>query len=150
MASNAAETVIGAVVLAVAGGFLVYAANTADVGIGGGGTYGLTAEFNAAEGVSVGGDVMIGGVKIGSVTGVDLNTERYRPVVTMQIREDIKLPEDSDAKVASEGLLGGNFIAITPGASDYMLEDGAEIEFTQGSINLIDIVGRLVTGSGSE
>ncbi|MEM9139571.1 MAG: outer membrane lipid asymmetry maintenance protein MlaD [Pseudomonadota bacterium] len=149
MASSAAETVIGAAVLAVAGGFLVYAANTADVSVGEE-AYELKAEFRAAEGLSLGGDVQIGGVKIGSITAIDLNQDRYRPVVTLAIKSDVKVPEDSIAKISSEGLLGGNFIAIAPGASDYMLEDGAEIEQTQGSVNLIDLVGRLVQGSGTD
>lgn len=149
MASSAAETVIGAVVLAVAGGFLVYAANTADVSVGGE-AYELTAEFRAAEGLGLGGDVQIGGVKVGSITAITLDQDRYRPVVTLSIQSDIKVPEDSIAKISSEGLLGGNFIAIDPGASDYMLEDGAEIEQTQGSVNLMDLVGRFIQGSGSQ
>ncbi|MEM9062903.1 MAG: outer membrane lipid asymmetry maintenance protein MlaD [Pseudomonadota bacterium] len=147
MASNAAETLIGAVVLAVAGGFLVYAANTADVSVGGGG-YALKAEFRKAEGLSLGGTVQISGVKVGSITSIDLNPETFRAAVAMSIRKDVKIPEDSVAKIASEGLLGGNFISVDPGGSDFMLEDGAEFEFTQGSINLIDLVVKF--GQGSE
>ncbi|MEM7422360.1 MAG: outer membrane lipid asymmetry maintenance protein MlaD [Pseudomonadota bacterium] len=148
MASNAAETLIGAVVLAVAGGFLVYAANTADVSVGGGSGYELTAEFRKAEGLSVGGDVQVSGVKIGSITGIELNTETFRAAVSMRIRDDVKVPEDSLAKIASEGLLGGNFVTIDPGASDFMLADGDVFDHTQGSINLIDLV--LKFGQGSE
>lgn len=147
MASSAAETVIGAAVLAVAGGFLVYAANTADVSVSGGG-YGLSAEFRKAEGLSVGGDVQISGVKVGSITGVRLNPDNYRAAVDVSIREGVKIPEDSIAKIVSEGLLGGNFITIDPGNSDFMLEPGAAFEHTQGSINLIDLV--LKFGQGSE
>lgn len=149
MASNAAETLIGALVLAVAGGFLVYAANTADVSVGGGG-YGLTADFRKAEGLSVGGDVQISGVKVGSITSIDLNPETFRASVAMSIRDTVKIPEDSLAKIASEGLLGGNFVAVDPGASEFMLEDGASFDHTQGSINLIDLVLKFGQGSGSE
>ncbi|MEL6996767.1 MAG: MlaD family protein, partial [Pseudomonadota bacterium] len=92
MVSNAAETLIGAVVLAVAGGFLVYAANTADVSVGGGG-YDLKAEFRKAEGLSLGGDVQISGVKIGSVTSIELNPETFRASVSMSIRDNVKIPE---------------------------------------------------------
>lgn len=149
MASNAAETLIGALVLAVAGGFLVYAANTADVSVGGGG-YALKAEFRKAEGLNVGGDVQISGVKVGSITSIALNPSTYRASVSLSIRDEIKVPEDSLAKIVSEGLLGGNFVTIDPGASDFMLEDGAEFEHTQGSINLIDLVMKFGQGSGSE
>ena len=149
MASNAAETLIGALVLAVAGGFLVYAANTADVSVGGDG-YALKADFRKAEGLSVGGDVQISGVKVGSITSIALNPQTYRASVMLSIRDEVKIPEDSLAKIVSEGLLGGNFVTIDPGASDFMLEDGAEIEHTQGSINLIDLVMKFGQGSGSE
>lgn len=149
MASNAAETLIGALVLAVAGGFLVYAANTADVSVGGGG-YSLKADFRKAEGLSVGGDVQISGVKVGSITSIALNPQSYRASVQLSIRDEIKIPEDSIAKIVSEGLLGGNFVTIDPGASDFMLENGAEFEHTQGSINLIDLVMKFGQGSGSE
>ena len=145
MASNAAETLIGALVLAVAGGFLVYAANTADVAVGGAG-YALKADFRKAEGLNIGSEVQISGVKIGSVTSVELNPKNYFAVVTMSIRDDVKIPEDSIAKGASESLLGGNYIAIDPGGSDFMLEDKSEFEHTQGSVNLMDIIGRFVQG----
>lgn len=149
MASSAAEALIGAVVLAVAGGFLVYAGNTADVAIGGEG-YALKADFRAAEGLSVGSDVRISGVKVGSITSVGLNEANYFASVNMSLRDEIKVPEDSIAKIASEGLLGGAFIAIDPGASDFMLEPGAEFEHTQGSVNLIDMVGKAIHGATSE
>lgn len=145
MASSAAETVIGAAVLTVAGGFLVYAANTADVSVGGA-AYQLKAEFRAAEGLNVGGDVQIGGVKVGSISDIALNPQNYFAVVSMTIRQDIKVPEDSIAKVASESLLGGNYIAIDPGGSDFMLEDESSFEHTQGSVNLMDIIGRFIQG----
>lgn len=148
MASSAAETVIGAVVLAVAGGFLVYAANTAEVSVGSE-SYPLSAEFRKAEGLSIGGEVQISGVKIGTITAIELNTKNFRAEVDMAIREDIKIPEDSIAKIASEGLLGGNFISVDVGASDFMLEPGAPFQHTQGSINLIDLVVKFGQGSDS-
>ena len=147
MANQATETLIGGIVLAVAGGFLVYAANTADMSLGGGG-YPLTAQFRQAEGLAVGGDVRLSGIKIGSITSLGLNRDNYFASVTVAIDEDIKLPEDSVAKIASEGLLGGNFIAVDPGASDFMLEPGAAFEHTQGSVNLIDLVSKAIHGGG--
>ena len=149
MASQATETLIGAIVLAVAGGFLVYAANTADVSMGGGG-YALQAQFRQAEGLAVGGDVRLSGIKIGSITSLGLNRDNYFATVAMAIDDDIKLPEDSVAKIASEGLLGGSFIAIDPGGSEFMLEPGAAFEHTQGSINLIDLVSKAIHGGGAQ
>jgi len=150
MAGSAAETMIGAVVLVAAGGFLVYAANTADVSVSGDGGYELSAEFRKAEGLNAGGDVRIAGVKVGTISSMELDRESYRAVVTMSFREGIEIPDDSSAKITAAGLLGDNFVAIEPGASDYMLADGGTIQYTQGSVNLIDMAGRLIHGSGED
>ena len=138
MASNAAETVIGAVVLAVAGGFLIYAANTADISIGGGG-YRVTTEFRKIVGLNVGGEVRIAGVKVGTISGIVLNEERYRPVVSMTLREGVRVPEDSVVEITSEGLLGANYLNIVPGASDDMLAPGAELE-SEPYVSLVDLI----------
>ena len=148
MASNAAETLIGAIVLAVAGGFLVYAANTADI-TGSGNGYALTADFRQAEGLSMGGDVQISGVKVGAINSIELNEKNYYATVRMSIRPGVQIPEDSIAKISSEGLLGGNFIAVDPGGSDIYLADGDEFVHTQGSVNLMDLVGKLIHGSSN-
>lgn len=147
MANQATETLIGAIVLAVAGFFLVYAANRTDADFGGGG-YQLAAEFRAAEGLGVGSDVRLSGIKIGSVTGLSLDPKNYFAHVTMAIDQTVKLPEDSIAKISSEGLLGGNYVDVDPGASDFMLEPGAAFQHTQGSINLLELVGKAIHGGG--
>lgn len=145
MASNAAETMIGAAVLAVAGGFLVYAAQTADIGgIGGQGGYEIYAPFRKAEGLTVGADVRISGVKVGTVAALTLDRDTYRARARLVIDEDYQVPEDSVVTIASEGLLGGAFVAIDPGASDFMLESGAEVEHTQGSVNLFELIGKAI------
>lgn len=148
MANNAAEALIGAAVLAAAGGFLVYAAQTADLGVSGGDRYELRAAFRKAEGLTVGGDVRVAGVKVGAITDLTLDAATYRAVATLSIDQGIKLPEDSDAAIAVEGLLGGAYVAVTPGGSEFMLEPGDEIAYTQGSVNLLDLVGKAISGGG--
>ncbi|MEM8752774.1 MAG: outer membrane lipid asymmetry maintenance protein MlaD [Pseudomonadota bacterium] len=147
MASSAAETLIGAGVLVVAGGFLVYAAQTVDLGGVGAGNYELKAAFRKASGVSVGADVRVSGVKVGSVAALDLDPETYRAIASLSIREQVKIPDDSAVKVTSDGLLGGSYIAIDPGASEFFAEDGAELEFTQGSVDLIELLSKTISGS---
>lgn len=149
MANNAAEALIGAVVLAAAGGFLAYAARTADLGLSRGDSYELTAAFRKAEGLVVGGDVRVAGVKVGTISNLSLDNATFRAVARMAIDKDVKLPEDSDAAIAVEGLLGGAYVAITPGSSDFMLEPGAEVVYTQGSVNLLDLVGRAISGTST-
>ncbi len=144
MASNVAETIIGAAVLAAAGGFLVYAAQTADIGGVGGGYYEVSAPFRKADGLGVGADVRVSGVKVGTVTGLSLDQETYRAVAKLTISDDYKIPEDSTVTIATEGLLGGNFISIDPGASDFFFESGSVAEFTQGSVSILELVGRAI------
>ena len=149
MASNVAETVIGAVVLAVAGGFLVYAANTADITVGGNG-YEVKARFFKAEGLDIGGDVQVAGVKIGSISSIALDPENFKAIVTMSIRDEVKLPEDSSVKIVSDGLLGANYIRIEPGNFEFNMEPGGEFENVQSSVNFFDLVAKFVQGSGTE
>ncbi len=146
MASNTVEALIGGVVLAAAGGFLVYAANTAEIG-GIGSGYELVAKFRKAEGLSPGGDVRISGVKVGSVSTMALDPKSYRAVVTLAIREGVQIPEDTAARITSSSLLGDNYIALDPGGSEFMLEPGQEIDYTQDSVNLMDLVGKFIHGS---
>ncbi len=141
MSNSVAETVLGAVVLATAGGFLVYAGQNAGFQMARD-SYALSAAFRSADGVLVGTDVRLAGIKVGSVTELELDTETYQARAEFSIRNDIMIPEDSDIKVAQEGLLGGYFLEITPGASDFMLSAGDEILNTQGSVSLLDLFVR--------
>lgn len=147
MANNAAETVIGAVVLVVAGAFFVYAAKTADVNTGG--SYELVAKFRKADGLSVGGDVRVSGVKVGAVRDLGLEAKTYEARVVMALRNGVTIPDDSAATIQTDGLLGGAHIAIQPGGSDFMLEPGEEFQITQGSVNILDLVGKAITGTGN-
>ena len=149
MAENTTEVIVGGLVLAAAVGFLVYAGEATGLAPQSG--YDLTASFRAADGVTVGTDVRLAGVKIGTVTSLDLNMTTFRADVTLAIREDIDVPDDSAAIISSEGLLGGNFVEILPGGSFDNFEEGAEILDTQGSVSLISLLLKFVSGgSGSE
>ena len=148
MSENRAELLVGALVIAVAAGFLAYATSRAGV-IQGSDGYTLVASFRSAEGVSVGTDVRLAGVKIGSITGLTLNPETFRADATLAIRSGVELPDDSSVLIASEGLLGGNFVEIQPGGSPFNFEPGAEIDNTQGAISLIELLSKFV-GSGSQ
>ena len=144
MANSAAETVIGAVVIATAAGFVLYAGQTRGVQIAGG-SYPLTASFRSAEGISVGTDVRLAGITIGSVTGLELDRETFEAKATFAVAGNLALPEDSDVKIASESLLGGSYVEITPGASEFMLAAGDEIVNTQGSVSLLNLLMRFGT-----
>lgn len=142
MHRNVIETVMGAVVLIVAAVFLVFVYSSSNIRTGSG--YELIARFNRVDGVTPGTDVRMSGIKIGSVTDIELDKESYLAVLHMSIDKDVLLPTDSTAKVQNDGLLGGSFLAIEPGADEEMLADGGEIRFTQDPINIADLIGRFI------
>ena len=109
MSQNPTEVAVGGIVLAVAIGFAVYASQATGLSKGGA-DYPLTASFRSIEGINVGTDVRLAGVKIGTVTEVGLNAETFRADTTLNIRDGVEIPDDSAAVIASEGLLGGNFV----------------------------------------
>ena len=142
MKRNVIETVLGAVVLLVAGVFLAFAYSSADLRPVAG--YKITARFNAVDGLTVGSDVRVGGVKIGSVVGQSIDLESYQAVVVMSLRPDISLPDDSVASVSSEGLLGGKYIRLDPGGSEKYLTDGGELAETRDIVSLEEMLGKVI------
>lgn len=145
MSENITEIALGSAVLAVAAGFLFYALG-ATGGMGSQAGYPLTASFRSAEGIGVGTDVRMAGVKIGTVTGLDLNPESFRAETTFAIQNDIVLPDDSAIVISSEGLLGGNFVEVLPGGSPFNYEAGDEVVDTQGAVSLIALLMKFVGG----
>lgn len=147
MANHTTETLVGAAVLAVAVGFLGYASKFTDFASGGS-DYALSASFRSIEGVSVGTDVRMVGVKVGTVSDIKLDTELFRATTVLSMRNGVPVPNDSTAVIASEGLLGGNFVEILPGASFDNYQPGDEILDTQGSVSLMNLLLKFVSGSG--
>ncbi|MEO0389995.1 MAG: outer membrane lipid asymmetry maintenance protein MlaD [Pseudomonadota bacterium] len=147
MSSNRLEIAVGAVVLAAAIGFGIYAAQVAGVRAGGD-SYPLTASFRSLEGISVGSDVRLAGVKVGTVTQIALNPDTYRATTTVAIDAAVAIPDDSAIVISSEGLLGGSFVEINPGGSPFFYASGDEIADTQGSVSLVTLLLRFVGGEG--
>ncbi|MCA3246110.1 MAG: outer membrane lipid asymmetry maintenance protein MlaD [Tagaea sp.] len=145
MGKNLVETLMGAVVLVVAGMFLVFAYSTADIRPVRG--YTLTAKFQSIDGVRLGTDVKLAGIKVGSVVAQALDPQTYEAVLTLSIEAHVKLPRDTSAQITSEGLLGGTYIALSPGAEDRMLAAGGEIRHTQSPVNLVQLLGRFIFNS---
>lgn len=148
MKENVTETVIGAVVLVIAAGFLLVMNQTASLSSGSGGSYPVTARFQSAEGIVIGSDVRLAGIKVGRVTAMALDPTTYLAETTLAINEGILIPDDSQVGIASEGLLGGAFVEVSPGASEFMLTEGQEVVNTQGAVSLINLLLRFSTGNG--
>lgn len=148
MRKHVVETVLGAVVLVVAIGFIIFAYNATDIGPSTNG-YQVEAIFDDASGVRTGTEVRMSGVRIGSVVSYDLDPETFEAIVTLSIRDGLALPTDTSARILPDGLLGGTFVSLTPGGELEDIQPGGRITYTQGSINLMDLLGRFVFSGGA-
>lgn len=139
---GAAEVLAGGIVLVVAFGFMAYA--VAHSGRSTGTGYPLQARFDHIDGLSVGGDVRIAGVKVGTVTDERIDPKSFSAIVTMTVRDEIQLPKDTAAEITSESLLGGKYISLSPGGDDTNLKPGQTITITQSSVSLEQLLGKFI------
>lgn len=142
MHRNLIETLLGAVVLGVAGLFLVFAYNTADLGAGSG--YEVHADFTTVGALKVGADVRLAGIKVGTVVRQELDPESYLARVTLSVDPSLKLPSDSSASISSEGLLGGNFVDLAPGGAPDALKPGGQIRYTQDAVDMMQLLSKFI------
>jgi len=142
---NIVETIVGALVLLVAGVFVFYAFAKSDRG--GPNGYEVLARFDRIDGLKRGADVTVSGVKIGSVTGFDLDRKTYQAVVRMMVSSSVNLPLDTNAKIVSESLLGSMVVVLEPGAETKMIQAGGEIDKTQGAVPLSELIAKFMFGS---
>ncbi|HAA91996.1 MAG: outer membrane lipid asymmetry maintenance protein MlaD [Rhodospirillaceae bacterium] len=136
------ETILGATVLSIIGISVYFAFSATDLKPDEG--YKVTAQFNAVDGLVVGGDVRIGGVKIGTVVDQKVDPESFKAVVTMTIRPDVRLTKDTQVRIGNDGLLGGNYIKLEPGGGKKLIGDGAELKKTKDVISLGELLERVL------
>lgn len=142
MRHNVIETIMGGVVLLVAGFFLVFAYTNSGYKDSHGQNF--YAKFDRVDGLQVGSDVRLSGVKIGSVHKMVIDPETFLAKVIMSIQDGLKLPTDSSAEIVTDGLLGGKYIALVPGGEEEILAAGDEIVHTQASVSLEAMIGQLI------
>ena len=143
MKHNIIETIVGFLIIIVAGAFFFYAynvSNSARVSDG----YQLSASFENIEGISVGSDVKLSGIKIGHVDNIVLEKNTFFAKVIFRVANDVSIPKDSRVIVSTSGLIGNKYIRINPGASDATLSDGDKLIFTQSALNIEDLIAKLM------
>jgi phospholipid/cholesterol/gamma-HCH transport system substrate-binding protein len=140
------EAVAGLLVVALAAWFLLFAWER-DRGEG---RYPLTARFPNVSGVSVGTDVRLAGMQVGTVSGQMLDPATFQAVLTLSVDEGVRLPLDSSAAITSDGLLGGAHVALIPGGDPEHLRAGDEITDTQGATDLMGLIGSVINRSGGD
>jgi phospholipid/cholesterol/gamma-HCH transport system substrate-binding protein len=142
MGRNAIETLMGAVVLLVAGTFVYFAYETAEVAAVEG--YRISATFAEIGGLEKGSDVRISGIKVGTVMDHGLDPETFEAVVELSIASEVKVPADTVAAISSEGLLGGKYVRLEPGSEKEFLGPGGNITQTKDFRSLEDQVGEII------
>jgi len=140
---NIGEAIVGLAVVLLAIWFLNFVWNRTGGGERAGAIH-VTALFPNAAGVNVGTEVRVAGLKVGSVSKLKLDPQSYQVAVTLAIDPAIKVPSDSSAQIASEGLLGSSFVGLTPGGAPTPLKNGDTITDTQGSLDLMAMIGQFI------
>lgn len=150
MKRNPIETMLGALVLLVAGMFLFLAYSTAQIETRDGTK--IEATFLKVGGLQVGSDVRISGVNVGSVESQRLDLETYEAKVVLVIDSSVSIPADTIAAIVGDGLLGGKYVDLRPGRSSTLIKDGESIQKSIDFQSLEDLVGEIIflaTGGGS-
>ncbi len=140
MRVNLIEVFLGLIVVLASIGFLTLLYIKVDFFSLKDDSFSLTAKFDDINGILAGSSVKMSGVDIGSVKKIDIDLTTFEAVITMDFKNKYNFPDDSEASIQTDGLLGGSYVSIIPGGSDVFLLDEQEIAFTQGSTSLINLM----------
>lgn len=148
MRHNLVEAIIGAIVLMIAGFFFLtaYSSNQKSISDG----YILYAQFERIDGLNVGSDVKMSGVKVGIVSKLEINPKTYQAKVALTLQSSIRLPQDSSAEITSESLLGGKYVALIPGGSETFLQSNGEIVYTQSAVSFESLISKFLFSQSND
>jgi phospholipid/cholesterol/gamma-HCH transport system substrate-binding protein len=144
MARVSLEVVVGVFLLVglLAMGYLAIKLGRMEV-IGGSG-YPVHATFSNIAGLRSGSAVEIAGVEIGRVERIAL--QNYAAHVTFRINGDVKLPEDSIASIRTKGLIGEQYVRISPGGAEQNIPPGGEIKETEAPVDIMELIANYAFG----
>jgi phospholipid/cholesterol/gamma-HCH transport system substrate-binding protein len=140
------EIIVGIFVLAAAIALLVLAMEISGLTNTDKSTsYRIKADFDNVGSLKIGAPVSISGVKIGDVDNITLDPQTYRAVVLMEIysKKSI-LPTDTSASIFTAGILGSQYISLTPGFASTDLGEGGQIQNTHSALILENLIGQLI------
>tara|TARA_B100000524_G_C23608499_1_gene355295 strand:+ start:483 stop:923 length:441 start_codon:yes stop_codon:yes gene_type:complete len=142
MRYSSIEILMGAVVLATAMFFLILGMQSIEDNEKDG--YNISLIFGSSAGIKKGDDVKISGINVGKITKLNLDLEDYNAKVHVKLNNEIKIPNDSQARITSSSLLGGNFLDIIPGSSETFLKSDDIIYDTTDAVSFTDLLGKVV------
>ena len=140
MKSDIFEFIVGLGVIIIAGWFILSVVSKSGKLSNISETTNYIASFNDVSGISVGSNIKLAGVTVGKVLELKLDEINYTAEMVLGINKKIKIPNDSEIIITSEGLLGGNYVSISPGGSDIFLKANDKFSFTQSSLSLNNLI----------
>ena len=130
------------VILLIAGGFFIHSQQQFDQ-VDNGKYYTVYARFGRTDGLLAGDLVRLSGVDVGRVIKAELD-DNFNAILTLELKDNIKIPDDSSASIVSSGLMGSKYIEIDVGSSEDYIEPGGEFDYTQDAIVLEELLDRIV------
>ena len=140
MKSDIFEFIVGLGVIIIAGWFILSVVSKSEKLSNISESTKYIASFNDVSGISVGSNIKLAGVTVGKVLELKLDEINYTAEMVLGINRKIKIPNDSEIIITSEGLLGGNYVSISPGGSDIFLKANEKFSFTQSSLSLNNLI----------
>src|SRR5690606_41720234 len=110
-------------------------------------TYKVQAHFDNLGGLKVRAPVKSSGVVVGRVSGISFDNERFQAVVSMELESKYQFPSDSSVSILTSGLLGEQYVGITPGGEDKMLAEGSTVQYTQSAVVLEELISKFLYSS---
>lgn len=146
------EFLVGIFIVAGLAALLVLAMQVSNLGtLHRGDSYQLKARFENIGGLKVRSAVTVSGVRVGRISDINFDNDRFEAVVTMDIENRYnQFPDDTAASIYTAGLLGEQYISLEPGGSDELLDDGSTIELTQSSLVLEKLISKFLFSKSSE
>ena len=151
MGKKSIETLVGLFVLLGLAGLVFLSLQAANLAsFNSSDTYTLQARFDNVGGLKARAPVRSAGVTVGRVTSITIDVQTYQGVVTLAVDRELQFPRDTSAKILTSGLLGDQYIGLTPGADEKMLAAGETIRQTQSAVVLENLIGQFINRSAAE
>ena len=147
MPSSRRDLIVGIFILAGLTAIGILSIRVGGLSYTGDGGLALVAHFDEIGGLSVRAPVVIAGVKVGQVTGIELDDD-LRARVELDVDSALELSIDTLAGIRTSGLLGDQFVSLEPGGEEELLGGGDVIDFTESALSLEKLIGSLVQDSG--
>jgi phospholipid/cholesterol/gamma-HCH transport system substrate-binding protein len=138
---NVLEIILGAFVLFTAVSFLIFSFRHSSLNQNSS-NFTIFAEFTSADGLKIGSDVRIAGVKVGSISEIKLNVNNFLAIASIELAENLNIPDDSEAIIITEGLIGQKYVSLNIGGSPLYFDNGDTLLYTQGSIDIINLLNK--------